>query len=196
MLECVICDAEVVTVRKAGDAYEVGWLEGPRDVAQLTTRETFTHIVVATGLAHAKKPFDAPGLNTFKGRVVTHYEGNQSFQTSGSSSSAPARRPRTSPRTCPGTARVVHVVMRSPTFWLARHAPFFPPDYLEMRLLFMLPRLVRLVVFALPLTTTWLLGVLDRYRPARRRHLLAEIPRAPFEVPVLPPSRKVASGRA
>ena len=165
VLECVICDAEVVTVRKAGDAYEVGWLEGPRDVAQLTTRETFTHVVVATGLAHAKKPFDAPGLNTFKGRVVTHYEGNPSFQNervvvvgAGETASDVAA-------DVSRTARVVHVVMRSPTFWLARHAPFFPPDYLEMRLLFMLPRLVRLVVFALPLTTTWLLGYLTGIDP-------------------------------
>ena len=59
-------------------------------------------------------------------------------RTSGSSSSVPARRPSDVAADVSRTARVVHVVMRSPTFWLARHAPFFPPDYLEMRLLFML----------------------------------------------------------
>ena len=54
--------------------------------------------------------------------------------------------------------------MRSPTFWLARHAPFFPPDTGDAAPVHAAAlRAARRL--ALPLTTTWLLGYLTGIDP-------------------------------
>ena len=116
--------------------------------------------MVAAGLA--PRPFDAPGLNAFKGRVVTHYEGNTSFQNErvvvvGAGETASGRRPDVPDGARRPRGHAVADVLAG------RHAPSSLPIIWRCGSCSCC-RAVRLVVFELPLTT-WLLGCLTGIDP-------------------------------